>query len=421
MFGAIARGTTEITGLLEGDDVLHTAQAMAALGAGVERLGTGAWRVEGAAGRFRTPAAALDFGNSGTGCRLAMGLVAGAGAGATFTGDESLSSRPMERILAPLRAMGARATATDGRLPVTLEPGARLRGVDYRSPVASAQVKSAILLAGLGAEGRTRVIEPHRTRDHTERMLAAFGAKVAASVDPATGVAETAIDGPVGLEAAPVVVPADPSSAAFLAAAALVVPGSRLVLEDVMCNATRNGFFRAIRSMQAKAAPGAARDAGGEPVEDWTIEHAALRAFSPPPEDSASMIDEYPILAVVAAFAEGSSRFKGVGELRVKESDRISATVALLRANGVEVDEHEDGFTVHGRGADGVPGGGRVESRHDHRIAMSALVLGLGAKKPVEVDDAAMIATSYPSFFAQMRAIGADVTASGETTAGAEA
>lgn len=414
MLGALARGTTEITGLLEGDDVLHTAQAMAALGAWVERLGPGAWRVEGAEGRFRTPAVPLDFGNSGTGCRLALGLVAGTGAGATFIGDASLSSRPMERVLAPLRAMGARATATDGRLPVTLEPGARLKGIDYKSPVASAQVKSCILLAGLGAEGRTRVIEPHQTRDHTERMLTAFGARISTAVDPATHVAETAIEGPIALRASPVVVPADPSSAAFLAAAALVVPGSRLVLEDVMCNATRNGFFRAIQAMGAKAAPGVARDAGGEPVEDWTIEHGALRAVAPPPEDSASMIDEYPILAVVAAFAEGSSRFEGVSELRVKESDRISATVALLRANGVQVDELEDGFVVHGRGADGVPGGGRVEARHDHRIAMSALVLGLGAKKPVEVDDAAMIATSYPSFFAQMRAIGADMTAAGE-------
>jgi 3-phosphoshikimate 1-carboxyvinyltransferase len=272
-------------------------------------------------------------------------------------------------------------------------------------------VKSAILLAGLGAQGLTRVTEPHRTRDHTERMLAAFGARVETSLDAATGAATSAISGPVRLTGARVITPADPSSAAFLAAAALVTARSKVVLEAVMSNPTRTGFFRAIQAMGADAAPSGPRDAGGEPVEDWTIASGPLHAVAPPPADAASMIDEYPILAVIAAFAEGESVFDGVGELRVKESDRIAATVAMLRANGVEAEELAEGFVVRGRGPGGVKGGGLVETRHDHRIAMSALVLGLGAREPVEIDDAAMIETSYPSFFEQMGALGADMTA----------
>jgi 3-phosphoshikimate 1-carboxyvinyltransferase len=409
ILGALAEGVTEIEGLLEGADVLHTAEAMRRLGAEVERLGPGAWRVRGVAGRFRDAPEPLDFGNSGTGCRLSLGAAAGARGGGTFVGDESLSARPMQRVLEPLAAMGARASARDGRLPVRLEPGAPLKGIEWTSPVASAQVKSAILLAGLGAEGRTRVIEPHRTRDHTERMLAAFGVAVETALDPATGAATSAVVGPVRLSAARVVTPADPSSAAFLAAAALVAPRSRVVLEAVMSNPTRTGFFRTLAAMGARAASSGPRDAGGEPIEDWTFETGPLAPATPPAADAASMIDEYPILAVLAAFAEGTSVFDGVEELRVKESDRIAATVAMLRANGVEAEERRDGFLVHGRGLGGVPGGGRVETRHDHRIAMSALVLGLGAQAPVEIDDAAMIETSYPSFFEQLRALGADV------------
>ncbi len=421
IFGALADGVTEIEGLLEGDDVLHTAQAMRMLGADVERTAKGVWRVQGRSGRFAAPRNPLDFGNSGTGCRLSMGAVAGAGAGAIFTGDVSLSSRPMTRVLEPLAAMGVAATSRDGKLPVEIAAVDRLTGIDWPSKMASAQVKSCILLAGLGAKGRTRVIEPHRTRDHTERMLAAFGATVETEVDPKTGRASSAIDGPIVLKGSRVVTPADPSSAAFLAAAALVAPGSSIVLEDVMCNATRNGFFRAIRAMGASAAPGAARDAGGEPVEDWTIAYGPLAAAAPPPEDSASMIDEYPILAVLAAFAEGESVFDGVEELRVKESDRVAATIAMLRANGVEAWETKEGFRVRGCGPNGVPGGGRVETFHDHRIGMSALVLGLGARQPVEIDDAAMIATSYPEFFDHMRALGADVARIGQDASGAGA
>jgi 3-phosphoshikimate 1-carboxyvinyltransferase len=409
MLGALAEGVTEIGGLLEGEDVLHTAQAMRQLGAEVERFGPGAWRVKGAAGRFRDAAEQLNFGNSGTGCRLALGAAAGAGGGGQFVGDESLSARPMQRVLEPLAAMGARADSRDGRLPVRLHPGSRLKGVDWTSSVASAQVKSAILLAGLGAHGVTRVVEPRRTRDHTERMLAAFGVDVESSVDAASGVATCALDGPAVLKGARVTAPADPSSAAFLAAAALVAPDSRIALEAVMSNPTRTGFFRAIEAMGADAVSSGPSDAGGEPVEDWEIAWAPLKAVAPPAEDAASMIDEYPILAVIAAFAEGDSVFDGVEELRVKESDRIAATVAMLRANGVEAEEHKAGFVVHGRGPEGVPGGGRVETRHDHRIAMSALVLGLGARAPVTIDEAAMIETSYPSFFDQLGSIGADV------------
>jgi 3-phosphoshikimate 1-carboxyvinyltransferase len=408
ILGALADGVTEIEGLLEGEDVLHTAQAMRQLGAEVERLGPGSWRIAGAAGRFLDARAELDFGNSGTGCRLSLGAVAGAGGGGLFVGDASLSGRPMGRVLEPLAAMGMRASSRDGRLPIRLNPAERLKGIDWASPVASAQVKSAILLAGLGAHGRTCVIEPHRTRDHTERMLAAFGVDVKTSVDGATG-ATSAIEGPVKLKGARVTTPADPSSAAFLAAAALIAPGSRVTLEGVMSNPTRTGFFRAIEAMGARLGSSGPRDAGGEPIEDWTLEAGPLKAVSPPREDAASMIDEFPILAVLAAFAEGVSVFDGVDELRVKESDRIATTIALLRANGVEAEEIGEGFVVHGRGPEGVPGGGRVETRHDHRIAMSALVLGLGAQAPVAIDDAAMIETSYPSFFEQLRGLGADI------------
>ncbi len=269
-------------------------------------------------------------------------------------------------------------------------------------------MKSAILLAAIGAAGRTSVTEPALSRDHTERMLAAFGCPVDTETTPEGGV-RASLEGPVILRGAPVAVPADPSSAAFLAAAAATTPGAEITLADVMTNPTRTGFFRALEAMGAHASAGPGRPAGGESVRDWTIRSGALRAVSPAPADAASMIDEYPILAVAAAFAEGESRFEGIAELRVKESDRIAATVAMLRANGVDAEELADGFVVRGRGPGSVRGGGRVETRHDHRIAMSALVLGLGAREPVEIDDASMIATSYPGFFAQMRAIGADV------------
>jgi 3-phosphoshikimate 1-carboxyvinyltransferase len=314
----------------------------------------------------------------------------------------------MERVLEPLRAMGVDARATDGHLPVALARAERLASIDWKSPVASAQVKSAILLAALGAQGRTTVHEPRPTRDHTERMLAAFGVAVASEPDGAGGVS-VSLDGPATLKGTRIDVPADPSSAAFLAAAALTAPGSRVELADVMANPRRDGFLRALVAMGARASAGPVRTDSGEAVCDWTIEHAPLAPVSPPTEDAASMIDEYPVLAVLAAFADGESRFEGVGELRVKESDRIAATVAMLRVNGVDAEELEDGFVVRGRGPRSVAGGGRVETRHDHRIAMSALVLGLGAKAPVEIDDASMIATSYPEFFDHMAALGAQM------------
>jgi len=409
MFGALAHGETLISGLLEGDDVLRTADAMRSLGADVTRLDDGRWRVIGTGGRFQPPSAPLDFGNSGTGCRLALGLLAGTCIAATFTGDESLSSRPMERILAPLRAMGVDAKSRDGRLPVTLPGGGAPRPIRWESPIASAQVKSAVLLAGLGAEGRTEVVEPVLSRDHTERLLAAFGVTVTTRIDPTTHAAQITLDGPAQLTGCAVTVPADPSSSAFLAAAALVAPGSQVTIERVMANPTRDGFFRALASMNARATASPAGDAGGETLNDWTLTSGELRPFSPDPAGASSMIDEYPVLAVLAAYANGESRFEGVGELRVKESDRIAATVAMLRANGVDAEELEEGFVVRGRGPGSVRGGGRVATHHDHRIAMSALVLGLGAQEPVTIDDASMIDTSYPTFFDHMRTLGADM------------
>ncbi|MGD2134237.1 MAG: 3-phosphoshikimate 1-carboxyvinyltransferase [Maricaulaceae bacterium] len=406
ILGALAEGTTEIDGLLEGADVLATAEAMRALGADVARTGPGRWRVKGAAGAWKSPAAPLDFGNSGTGCRLVMGAVAGAGVAAEFVGDESLSHRPMERILKPLRAMGAACSSTEGCLPARVDGSAGLTPIEWDNTAASAQVKSAVLLAGLGAAGRTIVCEPVLSRDHTERMLTAFGASVHTEID-ADGAAEISIEGPVRLKAAKVSVPADPSSSAFLAAAALICPGSEVTITDVMANPTRDGFYDCLEAMGATLNASPASDAGGEAVRNWTIASGPLKAITPHPARAAAMIDEYPLLAVLAAFAEGTSEFRGVGELRVKESDRIAATVAMLTANGVEAEELEDGFIVHGRGAAGVPGGSRVETFHDHRIAMSALVLGLGAQAPIEVDDVSMIETSYPSFFEQMASIGA--------------
>jgi len=409
MLGALAHGETLISGLLEGDDVLRTADAMRNLGADVTRLDDGRWRVVGTGGRFQAPAAPLDFGNSGTGCRLALGLLAGARVAATFIGDESLSSRPMERILEPLRAMGVNADAHDGRLPVTLPGGAAPRAIRWQSPIASAQIKSAVLLAGLGAQGPTEVVEPVLSRDHTERLLAAFGVTVTTHVDPTTHAAHITLHGPAQLTGCPITVPADPSSSAFLAAAALITPGSQVTVERVMANPTRDGFFRALASMGAQATASPAGNAGGEVLNDWTLTSSALRPFSPDPSEASSMIDEYPVLAVLAAFADGESRFEGVGELRVKESDRIAATVAMLRVNGVDAEELTDGFVVRGRGPGSVRGGGRVETHHDHRIAMSALVLGLGAQQAVTIDDASMIDTSYPAFFDQMGALGAEM------------
>ena len=401
MMGALAEGTTTVEGLLEGADVLSTVEAVRAFGVRAERRADGVWEVEGRS-RWLSPRGAVDLGNAGTGVRLLMGAAAGRGAGATFTGDASLSARPMGRIIAPLTRMGAVFESAEGRLPVHLRKSAELRGIRYESPKASAQVKSAVLLAGLGARGTTTVVE-RPTRDHTENLLRLFG--VAVEVEAmADGRDAVSVAGGRRLEATHVRVPGDPSSAAFAAVAASVIPGSEVVLEGVMLNRRRDALYDALRLMGADIAEENARRSGGERVADLRVRAAPLKGAVIPAGRAPDMIDEYPVLAVAAAFASGETVMEGLEELRVKESDRIAATAALLRGNGVEVEEREAGLTVRG-GA--VPGGGTATTHHDHRIAMSALVLGLASARGAGVDDAGMIATSYPEFFADMEALGA--------------
>ena len=401
MFGALAVGTTDITGLLEGEDVLRTAAAMRALGAEVADLGAGHWRVAGRGiGGLVEPADVLDMGNSGTAARLLCGLLAGHALFAVMTGDASLRKRPMKRVTDPLSATGARfATRAGGRLPLAVEGAADPLPLDYTLPVASAQVKSACLLAGLSARGITRVVEHEATRDHTENMLRHFGATVRVAVEGHGRVIE--LDGQPELVAAPVVVPGDPSSAAFPAVAALLVPGSEVLLRGVGLNPLRAGLFATLAEMGADITRLNPRTEGGEPVADLLVKASALRAVDVPPERAPAMIDEYPILAVAAAAARGTTRMRGLKELRVKESDRLAATAALLAANGVAVTVEGDDMIVQGAG--GPPaGGGDVVTHMDHRIAMSALVLGLASRAPVRVDDAAFIETSFPGFAALM-------------------
>ncbi|MEO0398468.1 MAG: 3-phosphoshikimate 1-carboxyvinyltransferase [Pseudomonadota bacterium] len=423
LFGAMANGETRITGLLEGDDVMRTAAAMRALGAAVDRdfddNGAPEWRVSGAP--WRAPAHPLYFGNSGTGCRLVMGAAAGriADGAVGFDGDQSLRARPMGRIIDPLAGMGAVFESETGRLPVVLKAGGRLRGVDYTLPKPSAQVKSAVLLAGLGAGGVTRVHEPTLCRDHTERMLQAFGARLTIETDTGGAGRTIALAGGQTLKAADVAVPGDPSSAAFLVAAALVTPGSEILVKNVLLNPLRAGVFETFKEMGADLNYEHRREAGGEPVADIHVRYSRLHGVAVPASRAPAMIDEYPILAVTAAFAEGDTYMPGVEELRVKETDRIDATEALLRANGVETDSGPDWLRVVGcapRGvakeaASPVPGGGGVETRHDHRIAMAGLVLGLAAAAPVTIDEAAMVATSFPTFFDSMKRLGAQLEA----------
>ncbi len=399
MFGALAVGTTRVEGLLEGEDVLRTAAAMRALGAAVERTGPGAWRVAGRGiGGLAEPSDVLDMGNSGTAARLLAGLLAGHPLFAVMTGDASLRKRPMRRVTEPLAATGAQFWAREGgRLPLAVRGAADPLPLDYTLPVASAQVKSACLLAGLCARGTTRVTEPEPTRDHTENMLRHFGATVRVQDTPAGRMAE--VEGQPELAAAPVVVPGDPSSAAFLVVAALLVPGSRLTVEGVGLNPLRTGLFETLREMGADLAVEDERVEGGEPVGDLVASHSALRGVEVPPGRAPSMIDEYPILAVAAAAAEGETRMLGLRELRVKESDRLAATAALLAANGVRATAGEDELAVRGTGG-AIPGGGTVVTHMDHRIAMSALVMGLAARAPVSVDDASFIETSFPGFAA---------------------
>ncbi len=408
ILGGLAKGTSEISGLLEGEDVLNTGRVMAALGADVERVGEGAWQVTGVGERgLQTPKIDLDFGNSGTGSRLMLGVVAGYPVEARFIGDESLSGRPMGRVLDPLTEMGVQYEASDGKtLPLTLKGLSDLSAISYQPPHASAQVKSCILLAGLNAQGETQVREPRITRDHSERMLRGFGAEVTSQRDGAANV--VSIQGGQSLFAQETIVPGDPSSAAFLAAAAMISPRGGVVVEGMMSNETRDGFYRAAALMGAHVGAEDVGTAAGERLIDMSFESAELKGTEIPVDLVPSMIDEFPILAVLAAFATGTTVVKGAEELRVKESDRIKAVVEMLRVNGVEVEETKDGFIVHGC-AGAVPGGGLVETHHDHRIAMSALIMGTASQNPVSIDDAAMIATSYPEFMAHMKSLGADL------------
>jgi 3-phosphoshikimate 1-carboxyvinyltransferase len=410
ILGALTVGETMIAGLLEGEDVLHTADAMRALGARVERTGDHAWRVHGVGvGGFAQPARALDFGNSGTGARLAIGAVAGAPVTVTFDGDDSLRSRPMRRVLDPLEKMGARVVqiADDGRLPLILQGAADPIPIIYESPVASAQLKSAVLLAGLAAPGETTVIESEATRDHTERLLKHFGAKITSKPHGEHG-RRIVLQGQPELEPANILVPADPSSAAFPLVAALIAPGSELILEAVMTNSLRNGLLTTLLEMGASIEALEKRDDGGEEVADLRVRTSALKGVEVPPERAPSMIDEYPILAVAASFAEGVTRMRGLKELRVKESDRLAATAEMLRTNGVAVEIEGDDLIVQGKGRPF--GAGEVKTHMDHRIAMAALVMGLGAENPVRIDDSAFIATSFPGFVELMRSVGADLT-----------
>ncbi len=409
ILGALAVGTTRISGLLEGEDVLNTAKAMRAMGARVERTGPGAWRVDGVGvAGFAAPDAPLDFGNSGTGVRLVMGVVAGCPIMATFDGDASLRTRPMRRILDPLALMGAQAAMTTegGRLPITLAGARDPMPIVYRTPVASAQIKSAVLLAGLAAPGDTTVIESEASRDHTELMLRHFGAELASVPDGEHG-RKITLRGQPELHPADVTVPADPSSAAFPMVAAAIMPGSDVLLADVMTNPLRTGLIATLREMGAMIIAEETRGEGGEPMAALRVQAVPLRGVEVPAPRAPSMIDEYPVLAVAAAFAEGDTVMRGLKELRVKESDRLAATAQMLRVNGVEVDIDGDDLIVHGRGH--VPGGGLVATHMDHRIAMSALVMGLASDRPVKVDDATFIATSFPGFADMMRRLGGDL------------
>ena len=410
IFGLLAVGETRIEGLLEGEDVLATARACAGLGAEVERLGEGSWRVRGVGvGGLRSPDAPLDFGNAGTGSRLMMGVVGGHPVTATFDGDASLRSRPMRRILDPLALIGAEviACAEGGRLPLTLKGPETALPITYETPMPSAQVKSAVLLAGLNAPGVTTVIEREATRDHTERMLRAFGAEVTVEPHGEHGRLIRLVGQPE-LRPTEVRVPADPSSAAFPLVAALIVPGSEVTLEGVMTNPLRTGLMLTLKEMGADIVTENLREEGGEEVADLIVRAGPLKGVDVPPERAPTMIDEYPVLAVAAAFAEGETRMRGLHELTVKESDRLAAVHAGLIANGVAARVEGDDLIVEGRG--GVPGGGAPVRTHlDHRIAMSFLVMGLGADAPVMVDDATMIATSFPTFLPLMTGLGAEM------------
>ena len=406
MLSALAVGESRIEGLLEGEDVLATAAAMRAMGAGVARDADGAWRVSGVGvGGLLQPQSALDMGTSGTSTRLLLGLVASHRLTATFIGDASLSRRPMGRVIEPLRLMGASFSASPGgRLPLMVTGACPAVPLAYRLPVASAQVKSAVLLAGLNTPGITQVIEPVPTRDHSERMLAGFGADLSVEADGQGG-RRISIRGEAVLSPRQMVVPGDPSSAAFIAVAALLVPGSSVTIRNVGMNETRTGLFAVLREMGAHIAETGNRIVGGEPVADLTVGHSRLTAVETGPEIVPSMVDEFPVLFVAAALAEGRSVFRGLEELRVKESDRIAVMAEALRAIGADVEELEDGLAISGRGAAPFPGGSTIAAHLDHRIAMSLAVAGLVADAAITIDDVAPVATSYPQFFDQIAAL----------------
>ncbi len=408
ILGSLAVGETRISGMLEGEDALNTAKALQALGAAIERTGEREWWIRGVGvGGFAEPRAALDFGNSGTGCRLTLGAVAGCPITATFDGDASLRTRPMRRVLDPLERIGARTvSSTEGRLPLTLAGARDPIPIVFEPPVPSAQLKSATLLAGLSAPGETVVIEKEATRDHTEKMLTHFGAEV--RVEEQGAGRRITLTGQPELAPRPIVVPADPSSAAFPLIAALIVPGSDVILEGVMMNPLRTGLITTLGEMGAAIERLEQRNEGGEEVADLRIRSAALRGVEVPAARAPSMIDEYPVLAVAAAFAEGTTVMRGLKELRVKESDRLAATAALLRANGVAADIEGDDLIVHGKGR--AAGGGLVTTHMDHRIAMAAMVLGLASERPVAIDDGTFIATSFPGFVELMRSLDADLS-----------
>lgn len=408
MLSALAVGESTVDGLLEGEDVLSTATAMRAMGADIERRETGRWHIHGVGvGGLMQPATALDMGNSGTSARLLMGLVSSHAITASFTGDASLSKRPMGRVIEPLSLMGAEFTASPGgKMPLMLRGLCPAVPIEYRLPVVSAQVKSAILLAGLNTPGTTRVIEPVATRDHSERMLAGFGADLLVEAQP-DGSRIISITGEAELKPQHITVPGDPSSAAFPVVAALIVPGSSVTVENVGINPTRAGLFDVLQKMGADLTFLNHRTVGGEPVADIAVRHSILTGIDVPPDIAPSMIDEFPALFVAAAFAQGRTVMRGLGELRVKESDRIAVMATGLSAIGARVEELPDGLIVTGTGGERLAGGATVASHLDHRIAMSFVVAGLQCEKNVTIDDVAPVSTSFPDFFTLFERLGA--------------
>ncbi len=416
MFGALAVGRTTVQGLLESEDVLATADAMRAVGAKIEKQDDGSYTVDGIGlGSLLEPEGVIDFGNAGTGVRLTMGIFGSHNIAATFVGDASLSKRPMGRVLDPLREMGTNVIARDGdRLPASIRGAEQALPITYRVPMPSAQVKSAVLLAGLNAPGVTTVIEPIATRDHTEKMLKGFGADISVSLNEA-GERVIKLTGQPELKPQDIDVPADPSSAAFPIVAALIVPGSDVTIENVMLNEHRTGIITTLIEMGGDIELLNKRSAGGEEVADIRVKHSRLKGITVPAKRAPSMIDEYPVLAIAAAFAEGDTFMPGLEELRVKESDRLAAVARGLEANGIPCVETEDTLTVTGGAAD--IGGGTVVTHLDHRIAMSFLILGIAAHKPVTVDDGAVIATSFPTFTSLFEELGAKISANSSEAA----